>query len=169
MISQLSGAKIFLKLDANPGFYQIELTPESALLTTFITPFGWFCYNRLPFGITSAPEYFHKRMQSVLAGVEATVNMIDDTLVYGKDQTEHDEGLGEVLCTLEEAGITLNAEKREYSKANLTFLGHVIDMSGIRPDPDKIKTIHDMEDPTNVTELRCFLGITNQLEDFLTK
>ena len=140
-----------------------------ALLTTFITPFGRFCYSRLPFGITSAPEHFQKRMQSVLAGVEGTVNMIDDTLVYGKDQTEHDECLGEVLRKLEEAGITLNAEKCEYSKASLTFLGHVVDVSGIRPDPEKIKAISDMEDPTNVTELRRFLGMTNQLGKFSDK
>jgi len=151
VLSQLSGAKVFSKLDANSGFYQIEPTPQSALLTTFITPFGRFCYNRLPFGITSAPEYFEKRMQSVLAGVEGTVNMIDDTLVFGRNQTEHDERLEEVLQKLEEAGITLNAEKCEYSKASLTFLGHVVDESGIRPDPEKIKAIRDMEDPTNVT------------------
>ena len=169
VLSQLSGAKVFSKLDANSGFYQIELTPQSALLTTFITPFGRFCYNRLPFGITSAPEYFQKRMQSVLAGVEGTVNMIDDTLVYGRNQTEHDERLEKVLQKLEEAGITLNAEKCEYSKASLTFLGHVVDASGIRPDPEKIKAIRDMEDPTNVTELRRFLGMTNQLGKFSDK
>ena len=159
VLSQLSGAKVFSKLDANSGFYQIELTPELALLTTFITPFGRFCYNRLPFGITSAPEHFQKRMQSVLAGVEGTVNMIDDTLVYGKDQTEHDERLVEVLLKLEEAGITLN----------LTFLGHVVDASGIRPDPEKIKAIRDMEDPTNVTELRRCPGMTNHLGKFSDK
>ena len=91
VLVQLSGAKIFSKLDANSGLYQIQLAEESTLLTTFITPFGRFCYKRLPFGITSAPEHFQKRMQSILAGVEGTVNMIDDTLVYGRDQKEHDE------------------------------------------------------------------------------
>ena len=73
-------------------------------------------------------------MQSVLAGVEGTVNMFDDTLVHGKDQAEHDECL-EVLRKLEEAGIILNAEKCEYSKASLTFLGHVVDASGVCRDP----------------------------------
>jgi len=111
MLFQLSGAKVFSKLDANSGFYQIKLTPQSALVTTFITPFGRFCYNRLPFGITSAPEYFQKRMQSVLAGVEGTVNVIDDTLVFRRNQTEHDERLEKVFQKLEKAGITLNAEK----------------------------------------------------------
>ena len=109
VVSQLSGAKVFSKLDANSGFYQIELTPQSALLTTFITPFGRFCYNRLPFGITSAPEYFQKRMQSVLAGVEGTVNMIDDTLVYGRNQTEHDERLEKVLQKKQESPLMLKS------------------------------------------------------------
>ena len=60
-LAQLGGATVFSKLDANSGFWQIELTKESSLLTTFITPFGRYCFNRLPFGITSAPEYFQKR------------------------------------------------------------------------------------------------------------
>ena len=169
VLSQLSGVNFFLKLDENSGFYQIELKAESALPTTFITPFGRFCYNRLLLGITSAPEYFQKSMQSVLAGVEGTVNMIDDTLVYGKDPTEHDEHLREVLCKLGEVGITLNAEKCEYSKPHLTFLGRVVDASGIHQDPEKIKAIHVMEDPTNVTELGCFLGMMHQLGKFSDK
>ena len=62
-LAQLQGAGVFSKLDANSGFWQIPLSNESALLTTFITPFGRFCYNRLPFGITSAPELFQKECQ----------------------------------------------------------------------------------------------------------
>ena len=108
-------------------------------------------------------------MQSVLAGVEGTVNMIDDTLAYGKDQAEQNECLEKVLRKLEEAGITLTAEKWEYSKARLTFLGHVVDASGIRPDPEKVKALCHMEDPTSVTELRRFVGMTNQLGKFSDK
>ena len=59
-LSQISGAKIFSKLDTKSGFWQIELAKESAKPTTFITPFGHFCFNRLPFGITSAPKHFQE-------------------------------------------------------------------------------------------------------------
>jgi len=65
-LGQLAGAKVFSKLDANAGFWQIPLSKESSLLTTFITPFGRYCYNRLFFGISSAPEHFQKRMSRIL-------------------------------------------------------------------------------------------------------
>ena len=85
-LAQLGGAIVFSKLDANSGFWQIELTKESSLLTTFITPFGRYCFNRLPFGITSASEYFQKRMSEILQGIEGVVCLIDDVLVYGRTQ-----------------------------------------------------------------------------------
>ena len=59
-------AKFFLLLDAASGFWQIPLDPECAKLTTFITPFGRFFFNRLPFGITSASEIFQREMTELL-------------------------------------------------------------------------------------------------------
>ena len=78
ILAQLSGAKVFSKIDANSGFHQIPLAKESALLTTFITPFGRFCYNRLPFGITSAPEHFQRRMSETMDSLEGTLCIMDD-------------------------------------------------------------------------------------------
>ena len=93
ILAQLGEAKVFSKLDANSGFWQIALQKESALLTTFITPFGRFCFNRLPFGITSAPEYFQKRISELLPDLSDVVCMMDNILVYGQDQDEHDKRL----------------------------------------------------------------------------
>ena len=94
VLAQLAGAKVFSKLDANSGFYQIPLEPRLAKLTTFITPFGKYYYNTcvlcsLPFGITSAPEHFHRRISEILAGVTGNVSMINDVLVFCKNQEEH--------------------------------------------------------------------------------
>ena len=166
ILAQLTGAKVFSKLDANSGFWQIRLSEESAILTTFITPFGRFCFNRLPFGITSAPEYFQKQMSDVIAGLEGVVCLIDDLLVYGRTQEEHDQRLVAVLDRIKCAGATLNAEKCEFSKSSIKFLGQIVNGDGIKPDPEKVKAITEMKEPTSVTEVRRFLGMANQLSKF---
>ena len=140
-MAQLAGAKIFSKLDANSGVWQIPLSQESIPLTTFITPFGRFCFHRLPCGITSAPEHFQRRMQEILGDIEGVVCLIDDILVHGRTQEEHDERLLRVLCRLQKEGLTLNRDKCQFSQKQVPFLGQVVDESGIRPDPEKVTAI----------------------------
>lgn len=88
-LGMLAGAKVFSKLDANMGFWQIPLSEKSAKLTTFITPFGRFHFNHLPFGMNSAPEHFQRKMSEVIEGLEGVVCHIDDVLVWGRNQEEH--------------------------------------------------------------------------------
>jgi len=86
-LAQLTGATIFTKLGANVGFWQIKLTEESSFYTTFITPFGRFRFN---IGITSAPEFFLRRMSTILADLPGVVCMMDDVLVHRSSVEEHD-------------------------------------------------------------------------------
>ena len=136
--AQLTGATVFTKLDTNTGLWQIKFSEESALYTTFITPFGRFCFKRLPLGITSAPEFFQKKMSMVLADLEGLVCMIDDVVIYGCNQEDHDQWLRVVLDRLHKAGVTLNIDKYELSKSCVRFLGQQVDSQGIRPDPEKL-------------------------------
>ena len=133
-LAQLAGAKIFSKLDANSGFWQIPLTERSKLLTTFITPFGRYYFHKLPFGICSAPEHFQKRMSKILAGLEGVLCQMDDVLVFGRDKEEHNARLIAALNRIRDAGVTLNREKCEFEKGKLLFLGHVIDQHGVQAD-----------------------------------
>ncbi|KAL0160136.1 hypothetical protein M9458_043861, partial [Cirrhinus mrigala] len=169
-LGMLAGAQIFSKLDANVGFWQIPLSEESAQYTTFITPFGHYFFRWLPFGITSAPEHFQNRMATeVTDGLEGTVCHIDDVLVWGRTEEEHDSRLHVVLEKMQKAGITLNVEKCKLSKRKVHFLGHIISAEGISPDPMKTATIRNMTEPSNVSELRNFLGMVNQLGRFIPK
>ena len=144
----------------------MELSRDSSLLTTFITLFGRFCFRRLPFRITSAPKYFQRRMCDILSGLKGVVCLIDDVLVYGATQEEQNKNLSAILNQIQEAGLTLNKEKYEFSTTSIKLLGQVVDANGIKPDPDKITAIHNMPQPTNTTELRRFLGMVIQLNKF---
>ena len=91
ILSKLSDGTVSSSLDAASGFWQIPLDSKCVKLTTFITPFGRYCFNRLPFGITSAPEIFQFKMNELLKGLEGVVVYMDDILVYGSYMKEHDE------------------------------------------------------------------------------
>ena len=165
-LAQMAGATVFSKLDANCGFWQIPLDEQSRSLTTFITPFGRYRFNKLPFGISSAPEHFQRRMNEILAGQEGVLCHMDDVLIFGQDQQEHDSRLHAALQKIQEAGATLNPEKCEFSKQSLTFLGHIVNQHGISPDPSKTTAVLEMETPKSLTELRRFMGMVNQLGKF---
>ena len=83
-LALLENAKVYSKVDANSGFWQIELGKSPAVLNTFITPFGRFHFNCLLFGINSALEHFQHHMSQILADLEGTICLIDDILIFGK-------------------------------------------------------------------------------------
>ena len=105
-------------------------------------------------------------MSTILEGIPGVLCHLDDVLVYGKDSQEHNNRLTAVLERIRAAGITLNPTKCEFARKQLTFLGHLINHEGISPDPAKMSAIKEMPPPNNVTELRRFLGMVNQLGKF---
>ena len=164
---KLHGATVFSKLDASGGFHQLPLDPESCHLTTFITPFGRYCFQRVPFGITSAPEIFQRKMSEILTDVEGAEAIIEDVLIYGRTVEEHDKRLEETLRRIHYAGLRLNREKCEFRKSKIEYFGHIISEEGISPSTERIKAIVDLPAPTDVTELRRVLRMINYLGRFI--
>ena len=105
----------------------------------------------MPFGIKSAPEHYQRNMSQILEGSEGYISIIDDMLIHGKTQEEHDCRLKAVLKRLDDMGATLNAEKCEFSKKEVKFAGYIFNEEGIKCDPEKTESIQDMDTPQNVT------------------
>ena len=163
----LGESRVFKKLDANSGFWQIPLDEDSKLLTTFVTPFGRFCFNRLPFGISSAPEIFQRTMSDISEGLEGVISGMDDIFIHGRNHMEHDARVRAVLFRIQRAGLTLNIQKCEFSQGRLKVLGHIVDAQGVHADPEKTRAIGHFPTPTTVTELQRFMGMVYQLGKFV--
>ncbi|XP_046408442.1 uncharacterized protein K02A2.6-like [Ischnura elegans] len=168
ILARLGQAKVMSKLDACRGYFQIPLEEKSKKLTTFITPFRRYFFNRVPMGLASSGEHFQKRMSETLAGLEGVANLLDDVLVFGETREQHDERLEAVLRRLQEAGITLNYNKCKWRVNKCRFLGHVISAEeGLLPDPEKIEAIREMERPKTTEAVQRFLGMVHYHLKFL--
>lgn len=167
LLPKLAKSTVFSSLDAESGFWQIPLEEYSARLTIFITPLGRYCFKRLPFGITSAPEIFQRKMSEMLHGHDGTVVYMDDILVFGETQEKHDQNLKRVMETIRASGLRLNKEKCRFSQPELNFLGQVVTKQGIAPNPERVKAITVMDSPQNVSELRRLLGMINYIGRYL--
>lgn len=165
--SQLTGSKFFSTVDANSGFWTISLDEESSKLCTFITPFGRYRFLRLPFGISSAPEYFHSAITKLFEGIPNIIIYIDDILIFGKTKKEHDEALQAVFDRAREIGLKFNKSKTKLYQSEIKFLGHIFTPDGQKPDDDKVTAILNMKTPNSVVELQRFFGMVNYLGCFV--
>ena len=166
-LAALHGAAVFSKLDLRWGYHQIELHPESRVLTTFSTHKGLKRYKRLIFGLSSAPEMYQYVIQRTLQGIPGVRNISDDIIVFGSDQDSHDRNLELTLSRLENTGLTLNREKCVFSVPELVFFGFKISANGIAPDDKKIDAVRNARPPQNAAEVRSFLGLVNYCARFI--
>ena len=167
LISDLNGATTFTKLDMSQAYHQLELDEASRYITTFSTHVGLRRYKRLLFGVNAASEIFQHTISTLLSDIPGARNLSDDIIVYGRTQDDHDKALRATLQRLNDVGARLNKEKCVFSTDQLVFFGHVFSKSGIKADPEKIKTIIEAPTPKNVPEIRSFLGMTQYVSRFI--
>ncbi|KAK2167308.1 hypothetical protein NP493_1280g00004 [Ridgeia piscesae] len=143
------------------------LDEDSQLLNTFITPFGRYAFSRLPFGISSAPEIFQRKMSTLLEGLVGVEVIMDDILVHGRNREEHDARLNAVLRIINDSGLKINTNKCVFRKTELTYFGHLIGGDGSKPDPERVEALLELSRPNNVSELRQVLGMFQYLAKFV--
>ena len=149
------------------GYWSVPLHDESKLLTTFNSPFGRFCFRRLPFGLNLSQDVFQERMDCILEKCPGTISIADDVGVFGKTKAEHDKHVHNLMRVAQQHGLVFNIGKCEISQPSMTFFGLKFGAEGVRPDPGRIKAIQQLKAPQNVTQLQEFLGIATYMSPFI--
>lgn len=168
ILSDLSECKWFSTIDLTSAFFHVELDERSRHLTNFFAGNAMYRFQRLPFGLTNAPDIFQEALQTVvLAGCKGVRNYLDDILVFGKTKSEHDENLKAVLERLSEHNVCINEEKCVYGQQAVKFLGFQVTHDGLRVDEEKIKAIREFRRPESQLEVKSFLGLVNFTERFI--
>ena len=167
IFASLSGGKQFSKLDLAQAYLQLSLAEESQPLVTINTHKGLYRYQRLPFGVASAPAIFQRTMETLLQGIPNVSVYLDDILITGASTADHLRNLDEVLQRLENAGMRLKKEKCAYLLDEIEYLGHKITKEGLQPTESKVRAVAHAPVPTRVSELRSFLGLINYYGKFV--
>ena len=169
LMDQLRGSIFFTKIDLAQGYHQIRISESDTEKTAFRTPIGHFEYRVLPFGLTNAPATFQSVMNDIYSDllIKYVKVYIDDILVHSKTPEEHVKHVAEVLQRLRVNKLFAKMKKCEFMTNTLTYLGLSVSPEGLRPDPEKVEAIKDWATPTDVHEVRSFLGFGNYFRRFI--
>ena len=164
---KLQNGKHFTKIDLSDAYFQIELDEESKKLTVINTHNGLYSYNRLPFGIASAPAIFQRYLEQITSGLSGCANFLDDIIVTGKTTEEHLQTLERLFERLEQNGLKCNKSKCAFFQSEVEYLGHIISEHGLRPSNSGIDAIKQLPRPKDLQQLQSFLGKINYYNKFI--
>ena len=157
-------------LDLTSEYYHIELGKDSHAKTIFITPFGKWEFNMVPFGLAQAPAYFQALISMVLEGLSHfAIAYLDDIIIFSKNEEEHLQHLEIIFERICEAGLKLKRSKCSFMKMHIEYLGHLISEKGIEPMLDKLSAIKEMPAPRNPKEIKQFLGLVGYYQKFIPR
>jgi hypothetical protein len=171
ILDELAGTKFFASLDLTAGYHQIRMGATDEFKTTFKTHSGHYQFRVMPFDLTNALASFQCAMNSILAPFLRKFAMvfIDDILIYNPSWDQHLEHIRLVHAKLQEHHFYVKQSKCCFGKTELSYLGHIISQHGVATNPSKTVAMENWPTPTNVTELRGFLGLTWYYRKFVSK
>lgn len=167
LIAQLNDAKVFSKLDFSQFYHQIPLKNSDRPKTAFFAEGQLWQYTRLPFGLRNAVAHCSRIMHSIFKDIPGCLVYLDDLLIFGKDQNEHDKVLRRVLDKIRENGLGLNRKKCSFGLRQVDFLGISIMNGSIRPTEDRLTGLISFPLPNDLQSLERFIGMATYFSKFI--
>ncbi len=165
--SAFAKAKVFSKLGTKAGYWSVHFDEVSQLLTKFRTPFGHFCWKRLPFGLSTSQDIFQAHMDQILEGLEGVAETVDDVCVFRQNDDECNDNLINLMNRAADKGLVFNSSNCAIKMDSISLFGNLYTADGIKPNPAKVQDIRNMPMPGNKEELESFLGMMNYLSQFI--
>ena len=161
ILLSLGKSKYFTVLDANSGYWQVELDDDAKEKSAFCTYNGLYQWNVMPFGLTAAPSTYQRLMTIALSGLlwKFAFIFIDDLICADAEFQTHLLHLTQIFERLRAANIKLKLRKCEFAKASVNFLGHTVTRDGVHVDMSKVEKLQNMPVPATPTHVKSFLGL----------
>lgn len=169
LFDQLGGSTLFSHIDLKKGYHQFLVKKSDRYKTAFVTRYGQYEWNVLPFGLCNAPATFMRGMHDIFRDYldKFVVIFLDDILIYSKTKEEHQKHLRLVLQRLREHKLYANVDKCKFFRKQVKFLGHVISADGLSVDDSKIQAIQQWPTPKCSTDVKAFLGLASYYRKFV--
>ena len=166
---KLGSATVYTVLDLNSAFNQISLHPDSRQYMAFVTPYGCYHYNRVPFGVNYGAQALNRALHKILQpllGV-CVIHYLDDVVVYSDTLEQHVNHLRQVLTLFRQYHLTVNPEKIEWATHKIHLLGYIVSHGNLMLDPERIRSVLAFPVPRNIKGVRRFLGLVSYYARFL--
>ena len=167
VLHSLQGSSVYTVLDLKDAYHQVELHPDSRNLTAFLTHAGLFRMTRIPQGLCSSGPCFQRIMMDMLQGVPGVTVYLDDVVVHGSSRKEHDQSLAQVEAIFKAHNVQVNETKCLRARTEIPFLGLRISAGQLAVDPERVRPLLNMPDPTSQKELKSLLGALGYYSRFI--
>lgn len=170
LVDQLCTARVFSMLDLENGFFHVRVDEESQKFTGFVTPQGHFEFQRVPFGLCTAPAIFQRFINFVFKELIANGDMMvymDDVIIPSITVAENLVKLKKVLEVARSYNLQFKWEKCQFLFKQVEYLGYVIADGKIRPSQAQIQAVSKFPEPINVRSVQSFLGLTGYFRKFI--